>query len=195
MAVHTGHWDAFSMYRLAYAIAHDDFSVQDAALAYKDRTSYAEEPLATLEAVDFAHVDLITIAYGTNDFSSAIPLDNENNRMDTTTLAGALRYSLDQLLTAYPTIRIVVLGTIYRTFTANDFTVDSDAYTNLRGQTMAQVNATLKAVCEEFHVAFMDNANIGINSYTAATYLSDGTHPNEAGLELYARHIAARLAG
>ena len=190
MSSRSGHWDAFSMYRIAYAVAHDDFSVQDDAITYDDRPSYAAEPLGTLKGIDFSKVDMITIAYGTNDFGEgATNLDNVDNRLDTSTVCGALRYSLDQLLTAYPAIRICVLGLIYRTINGQS----SDTYENAKHNTIAEYNAKLKEVADEFHVRFIDNSNIGFNAYTNLTYFSDGTHPNDAGLLLYARHIANEL--
>ena len=190
MSSRSGHWDAFSMYRLAYAVAHDDFDIQDEAITHDDRPSYAEVPLATLKAVDFSKVDTITIAYGTNDFGEgATNLDNSENRLDTSTVCGALRYSLDQLLTAYPSIEIYVIGLIYRTING----VSSDTYENAKHNTIAQYNAALKAVADEFHVRFIDNNNIGFSAYTNATYYIDGTHPNDAGLLVYARHLAKEL--
>ena len=69
MGPHFGHWDAFSMYRLATAIASGDYSVQDDALTYDDRPSYAAEPVAEIKAIDFSALDIMTIAYGVNDFT------------------------------------------------------------------------------------------------------------------------------
>ena len=117
MAQHTGHWDAFSMYRLAYSVANNDWALQDEAILHEDRTSYAEVPLANLKAIDFSKVDVITIGYCTNDFGGNIELeDNEENLYDCSTFGGAFRYSLEQILTAYPHIRIVTLGAIFRTY-------------------------------------------------------------------------------
>lgn len=190
MGEHTGHWDAFSMYRLAYAVANNDFSLQETALEYQDRTSYAEVPLATLEAVDFSDVDMITIAYGANDFGGSNPLDNENDSMDCGTLAGALRYSIDQLQTTYPGIQIVIFGTTFW----DKGTENSDTKTNSLGLTTADYNAKLKAVAAEYHLPFFEHYNIGINAYTIGVYMqSDGTHPNINGVKLLAKQIAKEL--
>ena len=195
MSQHVGHWDAFSMYRLAYAIANNDYSLQDEALNYDDRTSYAEEPLALIKATDFSTVDILTIGYGTNDFTGNNTLDNSENPLDTSTVCGALRYSIEQLLTAYPNLRIVILSLTYR-FWADDnnvYTEDSNSRANGKGDTILNYNAKLKEVAEEYNLPFIDNYNIGIGKFNRSQYFSatDGTHHQIEGRKL----IAERLAG
>lgn len=197
MASHTGHWDAFSMYRLADSVASNDWSVQDEAIQYDDRTSYAEEPLANLKAIDWNNVDIITIGYCTNDWGGNKLLDNSDNHYDTTTLGGAFRYSLEKILTAYPHIRIVTLGAIYRTKldSSSKFVEDSDTWLNDKGLLLSQYNDKLKEICEQYHIEYLDNMNIGFNKFTRLKFYPsyDGTHPNVKGLEVYAKHIARHL--
>ena len=190
-----GHWDAFCMYNLADAIATDDFTLQDDALEYSDIPSYAAVPLATLEGIDFSDVDTITIAYGTNDFGSGRnALDNENNALDTTTIAGALRYSIETILGAYPAIKIVVLSLIYRVkLSDGTFEKDSDTWTNWRGISIPDINEKLKSVAQEYHIQFIDNYNMGFNKLTYTTYYGDTTHPNSIGLDRLARRISNEL--
>ena len=54
------------------------------------------------------------------------------------------------------------------------------------------VNA-MKAVAEEYHLPFFDNYNgVGLNQYTAPTWLRDGTHLNRGtGVEKMG-HIVAK---
>lgn len=197
MGVHTGHWDAFSMYRLAYAIANNDYSLQDDALNYDDRVSYAETPLALIKSTDFSTVDILTIGYGTNDFTGGNALDNEENSLDTSTLAGALRYSIETLLTAFPNLRIFILSTTYRFWKDdnNEYTEDSKTYLNKHNKTLPEYNAKLKEVAEEYNLPFIDNYNIGIGKFNRYQYfpVTDGTHHNETGRKLIAEHLAGAL--
>ena len=200
MAIHNqlGHWNAFTMVNLAEAIANGDYSVQDEALNYDDRTSYAEEPLSLIKATDFSKVDIVTIAYGTNDFTSNIPLDNAENPHDTTTLAGALRTSIESLLTAYPNLRIFVLSLAYRFYidANNEYIEDSNTRTNSNNNTIPNFNAKLKEVAGEYNIPFVDNYNIGIGKFNRYQYFSvtDGTHHNETGRKLIAEHLAGALS-
>ena len=145
MAEHVGHWDAFSMYRLAYAIANNDYAVQDDAIGYDDRTSYAEEPLAVMKTVDYSKLDILTIGYGTNDFTGNNPIDNADNPMDTSTVCGALRYSIEALLGAYPNLRIFVLLPTYRFWmdSANQYTDDALDHVNDLGKTLLDYNTAI----------------------------------------------------
>ena len=62
MAKHNNNWDAFSMYRLAYAIANNDFSIQDAVdiSSVSGMPSYFEETRMLLKNIDWNKVDIIS---------------------------------------------------------------------------------------------------------------------------------------
>lgn len=200
MSQHVGHWDAFSMYRLAYAIANNDYSLQDDAINYDDRTSYAEEPLALIKSIDFASLDILTIAYGTNDFTSGIAIDNAENTLDATTVCGALRYSVETLLAAYPHLRIFVLLPTYRFWVDADndnaFIEDTSTYTNSLGKTLAEYNEAIAETAKTYNLPVIDNyTELGINKVNRYQYFgaADGAHHIEAGRKLLAKRIAAKL--
>lgn len=198
MGPHTGHWDAFSMYRLAEAIAGGDYSVQDEAINYDDRTSYAEEPLAEIKSIDFSALDILTIAYGTNDFTGANPIDNADDPLDTSTVCGALRYSIKTMLTAFPQLHIFVLLPTYR-FTMDDdgnFSEDSSAMTNSLGRTLPEYVQAMAEAARAYGVPVVDNYHgLGVNRWSRAQYFSgsDGVHLNEAGRRLMAARLAREL--
>lgn len=198
MGVHNGHWDAFSMYRLAYSIANNDYSVQDDAINYDDRVSYAEEPLALIKSIDFEKLDILTISYGTNDYTGNNPIDNTDNPLDTSTVCGALRYSIETLLTAYPNLRIFVLLPTYRFWmdSANAYTDDAFNHTNNLGKTLVEYNEAIAETAKAYNIPVIDNfAELGISKYNRQQYfpVTDGTHHNETGRKLLAKHIAAKL--
>ena len=196
MSQHTGHWDAFSMYRLADAIATNDWSLQDEAINYDDRTSYAEEPLAILKSLDFSTVDIVTIAYGTNDWNTG-KIDNDNDLYDTTQFGGALRYSIERLLGVYPHLKIFVLCPTYRFWMDDngEFTEDSDTKIT-SSRTLLEYIELANEIAKDYHIPFVDNYyELGINKYNRMHYFpsTDGTHHNENGRKLIAEHIAKEL--
>lgn len=198
MSQHVGHWDAFSMYRLAYAIANNDYAVQDDAIGYDDRTSYAEEPLALMKIIDYSALDILTIGYGTNDFTGNNQIDNADNPLDTSTVCGALRYSIETLLTAYPNLRIFVLLPTYRFWidSANAYTDDAFNHTNDLGKTLIEYIDAIAETAKAYNISVIDNfAELGINKVNRQQYFptTDGTHHNENGRKLLAKHIAAKL--
>lgn len=197
MAYHpTTQFDAFCMYRLADAIANNDWTLQDNAVSTSGwgMPTYFPDTLALLKSIDFSKVDIITIAYGTNDFMGGIGLDEiESNKY----LGNAMRYSIETLLNAFPHLKIFVCSQTYR-FWLNDngeFLEDSDTYTNSAGKSLVDFVAKTKEVAEEYHIPFIDNYNIGMNKYNRSIYFSatDGTHPILAGRHLIASHIAKEL--
>ena len=198
MAAHTGHWDAFSMYRLAYAIANNDYTLQDDALNYDDRVSYAEEPLALIKSIDYGDLDILTIGYGTNDFTGNNQIDNADNPLDTSTVCGALRYSIETLLTAYPNLRIFVLLPTYRFWidSNNAYVDDAFSHANNIGKTLVEYSEAIAETAKAYNIPVIDNfAELGINKYNRYQYFdeTDGTHHNENGRKLLAEHLADKL--
>lgn len=185
-------WDAFCMYRLAYAIVNNDFSYQDAA-DFSVLPSYFPESLALLKSIDFNEIDAITIAYGTNDLTGGVTIDDQNDPHNTATFAGALRYSLELLMAAFPQLHVYVCGLTYRFWESGGvFQEDSDTYEN-HGQTMQDFIDKGKNVSYDYHITFIDNnRDLGINKYNRAHWFpaGDGTHHNVAGARLIAEHMA-----
>ncbi len=106
----TSPYYSFNFWKIADAIDSGDFSEQiasaeeiytngDASILYQNR-------IDILASVDFSKLKLITIGYGTNDFSKYVSIDNPENKKDVTTYCGALRYGIEKILAKYPHIQI-----------------------------------------------------------------------------------------
>lgn len=195
MAVHyLNGYAAFSMWALAKAIAEDNWTEQDAQAS--SGSAYFPEQLALLKSIDFSKVDAAVIHYGTNDFaaaSSSFKVDNTSDPDDYNTLCGALRYSIEKLLGAYPKLRIYVSLPVYRYWTDNG-TEYAETYTNSIGKTLPDFVEALRGVAAEYNLPVIDGYyGLGINKANAAAFLSDGTHHNVIGRERFGRFIGANL--
>lgn len=208
MAKHSSaYFDPFSMYRLADAIVSGDFSLQDeaiklakmdvnqtGALVFKFPTT-----LARLKDIDFKKVDIVTIAYGTNDWRGGNSLDHDTNSFDIDCIAGALRYSVEKLLTKYPHLKVFICSPIYRCWNNPDGSIryDSDSSASaVNGVLLTDIVKKEKEVAKEYNLPFVDNYHkLGINKINRLRYFSvaDGTHPNLAARQLIAAHIAKYL--
>lgn len=203
MATHSiEQYDAFSMYRLAYSIANKDWTLQDAAIAQETweggKPSYFAEVLAMLKGIDFNKVDIVTIAYGTNDFMGGNDLENTNDLYSTSTFAGALRYSIETLLTSYPHLKIFVCSQVWRFWmdSSGAYTEDSDTYANADNMTLVDFVEKTEGVAKEYHLPYIDNYyTTGFNRFNCGVYFSatDGTHPLPTGLHIIAAHMAKEL--
>ena len=206
---------AYSMCRLADSIATGDWTLQensgvtiDYAVVSQDGTryvgsgtDYVASRLAMLEGIDWSDIDYITIAYGTNDWSSDYLLDNENNLYDTTTYLGALRYSIETILTAYPNIKIIPITPIWRwwdTGTGAGAYGDTDTVANrISGYKLSQfADGLITASATLYHIKAVDMYyGSGFNKYNRYQYFftNDGTHPKPYGIEVMGVKIANAL--
>lgn len=191
----TAAYAAFSMVKLADAVASGNWTLQDANVSGLSVATNGVEHLAALKTVDWSKVDFVTIAYGTNDVQGAVGIDNAGNPQDTKKYLGALRYAITKLLTAYPHIKLMLLTPIYRYW--NEENVDSDSKMFNGGtQHFTEWGDGLLKVAEEYKIPAVDMyRTLGFNAITRAYYFpsTDGTHPNVKGLELIGQKIAARL--
>lgn len=186
-------YNSYCMVKLADAISSGNWTEQNNNLANVTVSHYAPH-IETLKTINWYDVDYITIGYGTNDIANFVTVDNSENPLDTTTVLGSLRYSLQTILTAYPHIKVLVLTPIYRYF--NSEGVDSDEkefYSNRKFTTWTD---GILEVAKEFKVPAVDMYHtLGFNKFTRSCYFSsnDGTHPNEQGLKVMGGKIAGKL--
>ena len=194
MSTHpTSGYAEFSMWALAKAVADGDWSAQEAAAARG--SDYFPEQLAALRAIDFNAVDYVIIHYGTNDFGGGVALGESSPATDHSTLCGALRYSIETLLGAYPGLRIFVSLPVFRTWTSGGVTTDSDTYQNAQGKTLPAYVEAMRAVAREYHVPVIDGYyGLGVNRVNSAAFYTDGTHHNEAGRKRFGAFLGAQLA-
>ena len=144
-----------------------------------------------MKSLDFSNVDIITILYGTNDFTS-----NENTigiaaSTDGQTIKGAINFIVNKLLTAYPNLKVMFITPTHR-FWGTEDADDSD--------TVANDNETFlidfcTAINEQAHLHHLPCLNLysegGLNKYNHATYFTDGVHPNTVGETYLANKISA----
>lgn len=196
-------YNAFAFHSLVNSIVNNDWSIQEEALeTYAELPSLYDDKIVLLKNLDFNSVDIITIAYGTNDWNSGNPVDSENYPYNTGIYAGALRTVIESLLTAFPHLHIFLVSPIYR-YSINDdgtFKGDSDSETrndtwSSNPQLLTDFIEKMKEVAKTYHVEFIDNYySLGINKFTREVYLSeDCVHPTLEGRHRIAEHIAKAL--
>lgn len=196
----------FSMFKIAAAVASGDFTEQETALNTHASTlgdSFAVN-LNTLKNIDFNEVDIVTIAYGTNDFASKVLIDHASYPKNDAIFAGALRRTIETLLNAYPNLRIFLCTPIFRVWYNSstggvDKNSDEQAFTDSWGigsQKLTDFVDKIKEVGLAYRIPVIDNYyELGISALNHKRYLvdRDGTHPTGEGLELISRHIASEL--
>ena len=191
-------WAAFSMYELAKSISTNDFTTQDSVdITTAGLPDYFADTLDLLESIDFSKVDIVTLAYGTNDYSGDAALEI-SNLYSSGTYGGAIRYVLETLWTAYPNLEIVLCTPTYRFWMDSEhaFVDDSDTRRNGQNLLLTDYVAKMQTLANDYHVTCIDNYyKLGINKFNRSNWFpeNDGTHHNYAGACLIAEHIANEL--
>ena len=190
-------WDAFSMYRLAEAVAKNDYSYQLAAFTFDDGYSkhsyYFRDHYEKLISIDFNEVDYITIAYGTNDLTASRLKPSDDYA---TNFISALKYSIEQIQSAYPHINIYLCTPIYRSWVLdNGEFIDSNERV-FGGFKLTDYVQAIKDVGAEYNLPVIDlYYELGINRQNYKNFFpeNDGTHPHEGGRRLMAKKMADEL--
>lgn len=197
------HFDAFCMYRLAHAVTSRDFSLQDEAFSYVPAPGvtvlpqYFSDSINLLKSIDFSKVDIVTIAYGTNDYTAKVAIENPNDKYDVKTFAGALRSSIEALKSAFPHVKIVLCGQLYRFWRDADGNFLSDSDTRVIGKhKLSDFIEKTNEIANDYGLFFIDNYNgsgICKDNKDLCFSSTDGTHPMPYGRRLVAENMAREL--
>jgi lysophospholipase L1-like esterase len=203
------HSDYFTMHRMATFVSKEDFNPMkrtiDMFVREQNPNSNAIPTYEVLKAIDWDKVDVITINYGTNDFTNNNLItgnEDETQRINHTKanpdlglyspcehyyLDDAVKYTLNAIRSAHPHIRIVVLTPVQR--------FDVEPYNRL-GYQLSDYAEHIKKVCEEWGVPCFDLYNdCDINAENVDIYFDapDLVHPNGRGRGVIAQYMADHL--
>lgn len=140
--------------------------------------------LPMLKSLDLSTVDIITLAYGHNDFTAPKTIES---------IQAAFVTAIGEILTAYPQVRIVVIAPPWRTFDSGQ--TDGDVWTNGNGNTLREVADAIVDCANSQHITSINMLNeLPWRMDTAAYYLdSDKVHPNINGNRIYAHIIDGKI--
>jgi len=199
MSSHRDCWDAFSMYRIADSITSGDFSLQLNANypANEWVPDYCRTRAAALSRVNFDKVEIITIAFGANDYTSAKKIDDPQNPYNFQTYLGAARYSVEKILKRFPHIRVFICSpTFFYWEKDGEYSDGETKYFNEDKNTILDFVGAAKAVAHEYKLPFADLYHeAGINKYNAHYFFKapDTVHHIETGRQRIAETLGRHL--
>ena len=185
-------YDMFSLCRLVNAIVSGDWSRQDAKVSELPLSNSADR-LAALKEVDWSKVSVVTLGMGLNDINDGYVIENPEDVKDITTVKGALRYSIETLLTKYPYLKIMVLTPTYRYMYTSGLGCDEVLY---NGSTYEEYIDAIISVAEEYKLPYVDlYRTLGFNKYNFKYYYleDDGTHFNTKGNTRLGKRVANEI--
>ena len=144
---------------------------------------------------DFNNVDYITIFYGTNDWNGEIPIGSADS-VDAFDFNGAINKSVENILTKYPHIRILLLTPTWRARKDVGDGLETDNNPNPSGVYMIDYVEAIEERAKSHKIpSFNMYTQSGINIYTSEYYQRDGLHLTDKGDELMSRIISHELSG
>lgn len=190
----TAGYDQLSGFQLATAVNTGDWS---SALSGANQLGQnAIDKVTEASNTDWNSVDYIILGYGTNDFGGNNPIGTQADSSGAT-FWGALNVTIEQILSAYPHIRIMFWSPIWRRKTPTDtggIAGGSDVSPNTNGDYLYEYVAALLDGCKLKHVEAVDMYyTSGIYETTYIEYLIDQLHPTIEGSRLLADKIRAAL--
>ena len=196
----------FRGFKVIEAICNNSYTDMDDAIAQDPSYQTLSENFAmhvnTLKNMDWSKVDIITMSWGSNDWSTSVKLDdNTLNLKDTDTIGGALRTALETLWATYPHIKVMICGPVWRggPISGGELDYDSDDHVNARDKYLKDYSDKEKDVAKEYHVPFVEMYDqTNFNKFTWKQYFpssaSNAVHPNAKGRYVIAKRYSQFLA-
>ena len=180
-------FQAFDFYYLVDALISGDYTTQENAVATGTLPSYYGDKLNTLKALDWSTIDIITMNYGTNDFTYGAGSARYRNRY---------KEALTKLISAYRHIKVVIITPAYRLWLSDGvFSEDSNTHKVVEYTLIDYITELTTVLCKDLNLPYIDLYNIGINQYNWNQYFASGdtTHQNEYGRNYIADIVAKKL--
>ena len=204
MAVHDdADFDAFSAYNVAAAIQSGNWTsvIAGADAADGDTTPGVDDGATGLRGInaralrdtDWSEVTHLVLMFGTNDFTSNVPIGTDSDNTGAT-LKGALNLTINRILTTHPKIKILICTPLWRSrvYADND---SANLTPNGLGLYLRDYADAIIDRAEAYQLPVLDlTRRCGINMFNAAEFLNDGLHPRtSSGTEHMAGLVAAGL--
>lgn len=183
-------YDELSMYKIAEAIATGDFSKMEAATHTIGKD---EGVVRLLKTIDFNSVSIVTVLFGTNDFTSEFVRIGTVDDHSPRTIQGGLNLSVERLLAVYPHLKFVFVTPTHRFF-GNGHKKDSDLDPNGFGSYLYEYGDAITAAAQKkgFHCYDLYRLS-GLNKRNHSIYFRDEVHLNNLGCQLVGKKISAYL--
>lgn len=147
---------------------------------------------------DWTLYDLVTFAYGTNDWGNNMELGSISDTYpDNNTVYAAIKHCVETIITANPSICLIMITPIQR-FRSGQ-TVENDySYGSLNAAdtpyTLSDVCQAIVDVAKMYHLPYIDNRDgCVINTLNVRARTVDGLHPTDRGYIMLGQYYAAKI--
>ena len=183
----SGDFRYFDGVQLVSALCSQTWTDQDsAAESLESSYPWITSRLATLKSVDMSEIDIITMNWGTNDYTAGATIEQINTAYNTV---------IDLLQETYPAIRILIITPIWRYFGAK---IDNENGDNkiYNVSTLKQIATAIDENSKNKRIESLQMYQKMPLSYnTADLYFdaNDSTHLNTSGNMVYSHILVGKL--
>ncbi|MBO5969357.1 MAG: hypothetical protein J6S14_12755 [Clostridia bacterium] len=180
-------YNSFDFPSLVDSILKEDFSVQDTARNGGGLPAHYKGNLEALKTVDWDKVDVVTMNYGTNDYTSNVSLE---------TLKEEAVFNIGALMNKFPHITFILITPAWRFWYKSDGSYDEDSTSRLyNGNNLVAFCNKSKDIANLLNIPCVDVYNIGIGRFNYSYYFNetDGTHHDTNGRKRLADYISRQL--
>lgn len=158
-----------------------------------------------IKEIDFTQYNLVTFAYGINDWKGNKPLGSladefvYDEAMTPATVIESMRYCFEYIMSKNPQIKIIVITPLNCRGYSYDFGDDSTCwargYTGFTNTgTLDEFADTMMAVCDSYGIECIDmTRNSCINKANIVQMLPDGVHPSAECHEMIGIELAKKI--
>ena len=148
-----------------------------------------------VDTIDFANYDLVSIAYGVNDWKYVEDLgDMSTSSVGDGTMVGNMRYCIEKILTDNPSIKIVIVGPFNCSIMGGNVAGNWGLGVTLANGTLQDCIDKIKSVCDYYNLQYVDCiSNNIVTRLTVPDIFKDGVHPKQDYILKMAKSFAQQL--
>lgn len=151
-----------------------------------------------VDTIDFSGADLVTLAYGVNDWKYDMPLGTmEDNVLCGDTFYSNMRYCIEKIRSDNPEVQIIVISPINCSRYGSADTGWGIGYSFEQSGTLEDIFQAELEICEYYGIPLIDmlHGSTTVTTANAPDVLPDGVHPSldchaELALELMQKAVA-----
>lgn len=189
------------VYKLSAMIGKSVINAGIGGTGYKKKGSQGDKLNAKelVDTLDFTGVDVVTLAYGINDYKGSETLGTMADDVSTgNTVVANMRYVIEHIIASNPNIKILVIMPLnargYSSQRLGDETTNYALGYQVNNKTLQDFYDAMVEVCKYYGIEYVDATHTSvINRKSAAKLLPDGVHPSENAHTLLAKEFARVL--